>query len=361
MQKTPLFEAHQRAGGKMIDFHGWALPVNYGSQLAEHHRVRENVGVFDVSHMTVFDITGGTGKDFFSRLLPSDVERLKETGQTLYSALLNESGGIIDDLILYVVGDNWLRLVTNCATRSRIEDWLKKHLDHHPKPPEIKRTSLAILALQGPKALSTATDLLPEHAEAITDLKSFHGILSNQVWLARTGYTGEDGLEIIATHTEATSIWERLIVAGVQPAGLGARDTLRLEAGLNLSGQDMDENTSPLVSGLGKIIHWEPENRDFIGRAALAQEKSAGPSQRLVGLVLESGGIPRHDYRVLADGEPCGVVTSGALSPTLNKGIALARIDRSALDKTLSIEIRGKPKPAVRHRIPFYKRPKPAG
>ena len=359
MHKTPLFEAHRQAGGKMVDFHGWALPLHYGSQLAEHHAVRQDAGLFDVSHMTVFDISGAGAWDFFNRLLPSDARRLKEAGRALYSALLNENGGIIDDLMLYALPDERLRLVTNCATRARVQSWLKTQTDGDARAPEIECKPLAILALQGPKALAAGINLLPEHATTITALLPFRGAFSGDVWLAKTGYTGESGLEIIAPEDEAVAIWTKLMAGGVQPAGLGARDTLRLEAGLNLYGQDMDETTSPLVCGLEKIIHWTPEGHDFIGRQALEQEQRFGPAQKLVGLALEVNGIPRQGYRVLAQGVPCGRVTSGAMSPTLKKGIAFARIEQSALNQPLSVEIRGSAKPATRQKMPFYRKPKP--
>lgn len=360
MPQTPFYGLHQAAGAKMVDFHNWLMPLHYGSQLAEHHAVRQTVGLFDVSHMTVFDVAGESSRDFLRYLLPSDVERLKKPGQALYSALLNSRGGIIDDLILYAMPENTWRLITNCATRDRIRDWLQQCSAKWQQPGLTinERADLAILAVQGPRAFALCQDCLPEHREAIADLQPFSGRLSSEVWLAQTGYTGEDGLEIIAPEAQAIQMWEILMHQGVQPAGLGARDTLRLEAGLNLYGQDMDESCTPLESNMAKIIHWQPEDRNFVGRQVLAEQKRNRPDEILTGLILQEAGIPRSGCRVYAEGRECGLVTSGLMSPTLKQGIALARIKATETATEVAVEIRNHRKSACLQKPPFYRRTK---
>ncbi|MFD2640735.1 glycine cleavage system aminomethyltransferase GcvT [Pseudomonas japonica] len=339
-QRTPLYDLHLALGAKMVDFGGWDMPLHYGSQVEEHHQVRRDCGVFDVSHMTVIDIDGVDAGDWLRHLLANDVARLGESGKALYSTLLNDQGGVIDDLIAYRLDDGY-RVVVNAATRDKVLAWLEAHRSGF----EVRlreRPELAILAIQGPQAREKVAELLSaSRAALIRELKPFEGRFEGDWFIARTGYTGEDGLEIILPALQAPAFFNDLVGAGIAPSGLGARDTLRLEAGMNLYGNDIDEAHSPLTSNLGWSIAWEPAERDFIGRAALQAEKDRGISLKLVGLVLEERGVLRaHQVvRVAEIGE--GEITSGSFSPTLSKAIALARLPMATADRA-EVEIRGK-------------------
>ena len=284
-QKTVLYDKHVEYGGKIVDFAGWQMPVNYGSQVDEHHQVRNDAGMFDVSHMTVVDLNGEGVKAFLRHLLANDVAKLQDRGKALYSCMLNHDGGVIDDLIVYYMDDNWYRMVVNAATRDKDLAWIDQQSAGYEV--EIKeRADLAMIAVQGPNAREKAIEALPvDVVEAVSGLKRFFGCDCGEWFVGRTGYTGEDGFEIMLPETEAPAFWDHLAEAGVRPCGLGARDTLRLEAGMNLYGTDMTETTSPLVSGLGWTIAWEPAERDFIGRAALQAERDRGVTHKLVGLV----------------------------------------------------------------------------
>ena len=339
-QRTPLYDLHLALGAKMVDFGGWDMPLHYGSQVEEHHQVRRDCGVFDVSHMTVIDIGGADATVWLRHLLANDVARLGETGKALYSTLLNDDGGVIDDLIVYRTDDGY-RLVVNAATRDKDLAWLEARKSGF----EVQfreRTELAILAIQGPHARDKIAELLSAaRAELIRELKPFEGHFEGDWFIARTGYTGEDGLEIILPALQAPAFYNDLVGAGIAPSGLGARDTLRLEAGMNLYGNDIDEQHSPLTSNLAWSIAWEPLDRAFIGRQALEAEKARGISLKLVGLVLEERGVLRaHQVvRVAEIGE--GEITSGSFSPTLSKAIALARLPMATADRA-EVEIRGK-------------------
>ncbi|MCU1721875.1 glycine cleavage system aminomethyltransferase GcvT [Pseudomonas sp. 5P_5.1_Bac1] len=339
-QRTPLYDLHLALGAKMVDFGGWDMPLHYGSQVEEHHQVRRDCGVFDVSHMTVIDISGVDATEWLRHLLTNDVARLGEIGKALYSTLLNDEGGVIDDLIVYRLADGY-RLVVNAATRDKDLAWLEAHKSGF----EVQfreRPELAILAIQGPQAREKVAELLSAaRAELIRNLKPFEGQFEGDWFIARTGYTGEDGLEIILPALQAPAFFNDLVGAGIAPSGLGARDTLRLEAGMNLYGNDIDEAHSPLTSNLAWSIAWDPAGRDFIGRQALEAEKARGISQKLVGLVLEERGVLRaHQVvRVAEIGE--GEITSGSFSPTLSKAIALARLPMATADRA-EVEIRGK-------------------
>jgi len=339
-QKTCLYDNHVNCGGKIVDFAGWEMPINYGSQVEEHHQVRNDAGMFDVSHMTVVDLEGPAVKTFLQYLLANDVAKLKDSGKALYSAMLNEDGGVIDDLIVYYMNDSWFRMVVNAATRDKDLAWIDKQAASFDVS-VTERSELAMVAVQGPNAREKAISVLPtDVAQAAGDLKRFVGVASGDWFIARTGYTGEDGFEIMLPEEKAPEFWDALAEAGVKPIGLGARDTLRLEAGMNLYGTDMDETTSPLTSNLGWTIAWEPEDRNFIGRDKIAAEKSAGVQQKLVGLVLEDKGVLRGHMKVVcADGE--GETTSGSFSPSLKKSIALARVPVT-IDDTCEVEIRNK-------------------
>lgn len=344
--KTVLFEKHKQYNGKIVDFAGWQMPVNYGSQIDEHHQVRKDAGMFDVSHMVIVDLEksseSGDIKGFLQYLLANDVAKLTESGKALYSCMLNESGGVIDDLIVYYMSDDWYRVVVNAGTREKDLAWMNKHAGQF-NVNVTERDDLAMIAVQGPNARVKAFEVLPvDVVEAATPLKRFFGADCGDWFVGRTGYTGEDGFEIMMPESEAPVLWDKLAAAGVKPCGLGARDTLRLEAGMNLYGSDMTEETSPLISGLSWTIAWAPEDRDFIGRKALQQEKAAGVKYKFVGLVLEDKGVLRGHQNVIVDGvSDTGEITSGTFSPSLQKSIALARVPAETGD-TCKVDIRGK-------------------
>jgi len=343
--KTPLHANHLALGAKMVDFHGWEMPLHYGSQLNEHHYVRQQAGMFDVSHMTVVDVLGAGGRQFLRKLLTNDVDKLHHAGRALYSCMCNEHGGIIDDLIVYQCAPDNYRLVLNSATRTRDLAWIREKISGFSAGLQ-ERTELAMLAVQGPEAFNTMLSVLnPAQADAISTLTHFECVDVAGWFFARTGYTGEDGLEIIVPQDEIAGLWTALLDAGVKPCGLAARDTLRLEAGLLLYGQDMDESTTPLESGLAWTVSWEPEDRDFIGMGALLSQKQQGLSRKLVGLILEDKGIMRAEQRVVIAGHADGVITSGTYSPTLGQSVALARVPVATGDRVM-VDIRGKLIPA---------------
>ncbi|CAA6817907.1 MAG: Aminomethyltransferase (glycine cleavage system T protein) (EC [uncultured Thiotrichaceae bacterium] len=340
-KQTALYDKHLEAGGKMVDFAGWEMPIHYGSQLEEHHQVRTDAGMFDVSHMVVVDFTGEDVKSFLRHLIANDVAKLKEPGKALYSCMLNEDGCVIDDLIVYYLSDIHYRMVINAATRDKDLAWITKQVENFSVD-IAERDDLAMIAVQGPNARAKALGLLDaETAEKVDALKPFYAYPMGETFYARTGYTGEDGFEIMVPNEEAAELWDALKAAGIEPIGLGARDTLRLEAGMNLYGTDMDETTSPLISGLGWTVAWQPEDRDFIGRTALAKEKAAEKTQKFVGLVLEGRGVLRGHQKVITDNGSEGEITSGTFSPTLKKAVAMARVPVDIGD-TCTVEIRGK-------------------
>lgn len=355
-KQTALYDQHLAANGKIVDFGGWDMPIHYGSQIQEHNAVREDAGMFDVSHMTIVDVTGTDAKAYLQKLLANDVDKLKETGKALYTGMLNQDGGVIDDLIVYKM-DGWYRTVVNCATREKDLEWMDKQTSGF-NVTLTERPELSMLAVQGPQAIAKVKQAKPEAAELIAGLKIFQGLPKSDWFFARTGYTGEDGLEIMVPETEIAALWEALLEAGVRPAGLGARDTLRLEAGMNLYGNDMDETISPLQAGMGWTIAWEPADRDFIGRAALEAEKAQGNSPKLVGLVLEARGVMRSHQSIvvegLEEGSNQGEVTSGTFSPTLQHSIAMARVPKATGDTCL-VDMRGKLVPARVVKLPFVR------
>lgn len=339
-QRTPLYDLHLALGAKTVDFGGWDMPLHYGSQVEEHHQVRSDCGVFDVSHMTVIDIDGADATPWLRRLLANDVARLQSPGKALYSPLLNELGRVIDDLIAYRTEDGY-RLVANAATRDKVLAWLKAQSEGFAVGIEA-RPELAILAIQGPHAREKVAALLSvARAALIRELRPFEGVAEGDWFVARTGYTGEDGLEIILPGDQAASFFYDLVGAGIAPSGLGARDTLRLEAGMNLYGQDIDDAHTPLTSNLGWSVAWEPADRDFIGRSGLLAEIERGVQDKLVGLVLEERGVLRAHQTVRVAGIGEGEITSGSFSPTLSKSIALARVPIATGDRA-EVEIRGK-------------------
>ena len=343
-RKTSLYRLHVAAGARMVDFGGWDMPVNYGSQIEEHHRVRRDAGMFDVSHMCVLDIRGRDSRRFLSYLLANDVGRLRTPGKALYSCMLNASGGVIDDLIVYFLNEQWFRVIVNAGTRDTDLAWMRARARESAAHLEIiERVDLAMLAVQGPLARARVAELLePADRELALTLEPFFGGLCGEWFVARTGYTGEDGFEIVMPLEEAESAWRALEALGVAPCGLGARDTLRLEAGMNLYGNDMDESTNPLESGLAWTVAFTPEARDFIGRAALEIIRAAGGAPRkLVGLVLEERGVLRAHQKVIVEDVGEGEITSGSFSPTMERSIALARVPRATGDR-VAVDIRGK-------------------
>jgi len=351
-KKTVLNETHREMGARMVPFGGWDMPVHYGSQLEEHHAVRRDAGMFDVCHMTVVDLRGGQVRPFLRRLLANDVDKLKTAGRALYSCMLRTDGGVIDDLIVYFVSDDWFRMVVNASTTDKDLAWINEQAAAFGVQVE-PRLDLGMIAVQGPNARSKAGSLLPDGLRAAAmALKPFSAAHAGEWFVGRTGYTGEDGFELMLPERETPGLWRALAEAGVQPCGLGSRDTLRLEAGMNLYGNDMDENRSPLESGLGWTVAWDPAERDFIGRAALEKQRAAGSLPRFVGLVLEGKGVLR-DHQSLYDGaREVGEVTSGGFSPTLERSIAMARVSADA-GATLDVDIRGRRLPVRQVKMPF--------
>jgi len=345
-KRTALYEQHVKQGAKIVDFAGWDMPLHYGSQIAEHRQVREDAGMFDVSHMTVVDLHGAGCRDFLRRLLANNIDRLKQAGKALYSCMLNEQGGIIDDLITFYLSDDHYRLVVNAATRDKDLAWINQQGEGFDVQIQ-ERDDVAMIAVQGPQARNKARQAMDEPTAAIAaSLGPFFGAYCDtshgRFFISRTGYTGEDGYEIILPQQQAKRLWQDLLSAGIKPIGLGARDTLRLEAGMALYGTDMDETTSPLVSGLGWTVAWEPAERDFIGRQALEAERASPPTAQFVGLVMDDRGMLRNHQALLDDqGQAVGEITSGSFSPVIGKAIALARI-RPDVDGHCYIDNRGK-------------------
>ena len=340
-RQTPLFKLHQELGARIVDFGGWDMPVQYSSQIGEHHAVRRAAGVFDVSHMCVVDLKGARTRALLQQLLANDVARLTTPGKALYSCMLNERGGVIDDLIVYYLGDTFYRVVVNAGTRDKDLAWIRRHAAAMGVE-VLERTDLAMLAVQGPEARAKTAQLLkPPAARAALALGNFFGTELDGWFVARTGYTGEDGFEVMLPAAQAVPTWRALNALGVASCGLGARDTLRLEAGMNLYGNDMDENTQPYESALAWTVALEPAGRDFIGRPVLEAIKKSGSPRALVGLLLEDRGVLRSHQKVLVPGGGEGEITSGTFSPTLERSIAFARVPAGA-GPALQVDIRGK-------------------
>lgn len=337
---TPLYDMHLAQNAKIVDFGGWDMPINYGSQLEEHHQVRTDAGMFDVSHMTVVDLDGEGSRDFLRYLLANDVARLKDEGKALYSCMLNEQGGVIDDLIVYYVRNDFYRMVINAATTENDLAWIEKQAANF-KVTVTVREDLAMIAVQGPNARAKAHQALGDLASQVEDLGVFFMREVDGKSVARTGYTGEDGYEIMLPADQASTFWTQLLEAGVKPCGLGARDTLRLEAGMNLYGSDMDESVTPLESALNWTVAWEPQDRDFVGRKALEAQKTEGVNRKLVGLVLRDKGVLRNHQKVFVDGLEAGEITSGSFAPTLQKSIAFARVSAN-VGSQCKVEVRNK-------------------
>ena len=339
--KTPLFDQHVEAGARIVDFGGWDMPLNYGSQKEEHHAVRQKAGMFDVSHMTIVDLKGERVREFLRVLVANDVAKLQDAGKALYTSMLNEDGGVIDDLIIYFMTESWFRLVVNAATREKDLAWIRQQAEAFDVS-VIERAELAMIAVQGPEARELAAPCIDvEWRDAALALKPFYGMEAGDMFVARTGYTGEDGWEIVMPGAQAANNWDRLLAAGVVPCGLAARDTLRLEAAMNLYGSDMDETVSPLEAGLGWTVAWEPTDRHFIGRGPLEEKRSDPEKKRFVGLLLEDKGVLRNHQRVVVEGIGEGEITSGGYSPTIGRSIALARVPAGDYDRA-QVDVRGK-------------------
>jgi aminomethyltransferase len=340
-RRTPLYELHLSQGARLVDFGGWDMPVQYASQLAEHHAVRSAAGVFDVSHMCIADLTGAGTREFLSYLLANDVGRLRQAGKALYSCMLNETGGVIDDLIVYFLSDSAFRLVVNAGTRDKDLGWIRRHAQAFGVAVR-ERADWAMLAVQGPQAREKTVPLLASaERERALALPAFFGCDVADGFISRTGYTGEDGFEIMLPAEKAAAAWRALNAAGVVSCGLGARDTLRLEAGMNLYGNDMDESTHPFESGLGWTVALEPAARGFIGREALERVRAAGSARELIGLLLEDRGVLRSHQKVSVPGVGEGEITSGTFSPTLERSIGFARVPRGPVVRA-TVEVRGK-------------------
>lgn len=360
---TPLYQLSVQANARFTDFAGWEMPIQYIGLKQEHYAVRDSVGIFDISHMGKFILKGKKLISSLQLLVPSDLARL-EKGDAQYSVLLNEQGTIIDDVIFYYQGEDENKiqhgvLIVNAATKTKDWQWILKHLENTDVDLVDESDNLVLIALQGSEALHylnsfTESDLRSLAAFGHTNTK----INDQNTFIARTGYTGEDGFEIMVAPETGKNLWRELVKKGVQPCGLGARDTLRLEAGMCLYGQDIDETTTPLEAGLAWLVHLDSKG-DFIGRSVLEEQKKEGLKRRLVALEMEGRHIARHGYAIWSDGEIVGKVTSGTSSPTLNKAIALGYVPKSLskIGQELEIEIRGKKYLAKVVKKPFYRSP----
>ena len=352
-RQTPLHARHRAAGARMVDFAGWDMPLHYGSQLREHEQVRTACGVFDVSHMGLVDVFGPGAEAFLRYLLANDVTRLSD-GEALYSCMLEHSGGVLDDLIVYRLQAKRFRCVVNAACRNADLDWMLAQADGYEIQIEL-RDDLGLLAVQGPRAEGILAGLLESDVgDGLRGLKPFACLERGDWLLGRTGYTGEDGFEVALPAAQIAGLWQGLMDAGVAPCGLGARDSLRLEAGMHLYGQDMDRSTSPLISRLGWTVAWQPRERGFVGREALLAEREAGRTRNLHGLVLEERGMLRHGQQVTLANGRTGHITSGGFSPALQCSIALARLPEPPGDR-VSVDLRGRSAPARVVRPPFVR------
>ena len=360
--KTVLNDTHRALGAKMVDFGGWDMPIHYGSQIDEHHQVRRDAGMFDVSHMTVVDLAGARVREFLRRLVANSVDKLQKPGKALYTTMLNPQGGVIDDLIVYFMSEDWFRLVVNAATREKDVAWITEQAKAFDV--EVReRPEFGMVAVQGPNARDKVIGLLREQDRApasklgrfaAREAQTTDGI---EVFVARTGYTGEDGFEVIVPESSTVAFWNALLEAGVKPAGLGARDTLRLEAGMNLYGQDMDETVTPYEAALAWTVSLDdaPDGspRDFIGRDVLEAQKASGAARQMIGLVMDEKGVLRHGQKVLTvngDGE----ILSGTFSPSIGKAIAFARVPAGEPGE-VRVDIRGREVPVRVVKFPFVR------
>ena len=353
LRQTPLHSRHQALGAKLVDFSGWDMPIHYGSQLEEHYAVRGGCGMFDVAHMAAVDLHGPRTREFLRALLANDAAKLKTAGKAMYTCMLDERGGIIDDLIVYFQREDWFRLVVNAGTTSKDLAWIKAHAA--PYGVDVRhRDDLGILAVQGPQTREKVAKHLPAGLrEAALVLKAFQSVHAAPWFVATTGYTGEDGFEFIVPHAQLTALWDALAADGVRPCGLGARDTLRLEAGMNLYGLDMDESVTPLECGLAWTVAFDPADRAFVGRRALEGTRHT-PARKQLGLVLEGRGVLRSHMKVRFANGAEGETTSGSFAPSMKTSIALARVPAHA-NGACEVEIRGEWQPARIVQPPFVR------
>ena len=363
LARTPLYSLAKALNARMTEFSGWEMPVQYSGITHEHHAVRSTAGMFDISHMGKFWLIGKTVLEQLQALVPSDLSRL-QPGEAQYTVLLNDHAGIIDDLIFYYQGTNsdgmqrW-GAIANAATTDKDKAWMLSHLDLTETTFQDCSTEKALIAVQGPSAVAKLQTLVKENLSIVKAFGHLEGtVLGQPGFLARTGYTGEDGFEVMVSPEVGVELWKALLALGVVPCGLGCRDTLRLEAAMALYGQDIDDTTTPLEAGLGWLVHLDSKG-DFIGRSILETQKQKGMQQRLVGLQMQGRNIARHNYPVIANGKVAGMVTSGTQSPTLGHPIALAYVptEFSKPGQPLEVEIRGKLYPAIVVKRPFYRRP----
>jgi aminomethyltransferase len=360
--RTPLYHLHREQNARMTPFSGWEMPVQYSGIKPEHHAVRTQAGIFDISHMGKFVLTGAGAIAQLQSLVPSDLSRLTP-GNAQYTVLLNETGGIVDDLIVYYNGTDdsgaeHVKLIVNAATTDKDRDWLLEHLDSNTITFQDVSRDHVLIAVQGPEAIALLQKTVDEDLNAVPRFGHLTGtVLGQPGFLARTGYTGEDGFEVMVDPETGKHLWRSLLELGVTPCGLGARDTLRLEAAMALYGQDIDDTTTPVEAGLNWLIHLGDKG-DFIGRSIIEAQKQGGAPRKLVGLQMEGRAIARHGYPLLHKGTPVGEVTSGTLSPTLGYPVALAYVPSSLgnVGQSLEVEIRGKTYPASVVKKPFYRR-----
>lgn len=361
LKRTPLYNNHQEAGAKLVDFGGWEMPLHYGSQVDEHLAVRSHCGLFDASHMTVVDVSGAGAHDYLSVLLANDIDRLKTEGQALYTCMLNHDGGVVDDLIVYFRGESGYRLVVNASTREQDLAWMSACQDNFTGAKVVltEQPDVALIAVQGPAAKQVFSQVAQENNlhglyEKVETLSRFHACEHHSVYVGRTGYTGEEGYEIMLPAEHAPMTWNAFVGQGATPSGLGCRDTLRIEAGLNLYGTDMDQSVSPLEAGLAWTVSFAREDRAFNGRAALERQLAAGDLPSWHGVVLAGKGVIRNGYEVHTKGGAKGVITSGTFSPTLKRAVGFARI--SATDETdCTVDIRGRHREAWLRPLPFVR------
>ena len=370
-QKTILNDSHRALGAKMVDFGGWDMPIHYGSQIDEHHQVRQDAGMFDVSHMTVVDLRGERVREFLRKLVANSVDKLQKPGKALYTCMLNPQGGVIDDLIIYFLAEDFFRLVVNAATREKDLAWINEQAKAFDVG-VTERPDFGMIAVQGPNAREKVLGLLhADDRERLGKVGKFSARAAKlqdgtELFIARTGYTGEDGFEIVVPQDRTVALWDALLAAGVKPAGLGARDTLRLEAGMNLYGQDMDDTVSPYEAALGWTVALDAladsQPRDFIGREVLERQKADGAPRQMIALVMDDKGVLRHGQKVLtAHGE--GEILSGTFSPTLGKAIAFARVPAGEIPLGagdaggggVRVEIRGREVPVRVVKFPFVR------
>ncbi len=357
LKRTPLYDCHLEAGAKMVDFAGWEMPVQYTGVIEEHRAVRTAAGLFDVSHMGEVGVRGAGAEAFLQRLTPNDVSKLVP-GRAHYSGLLTDRATYIDDILVYKLGGEDFMVVVNASNAPRDFEWIASRAEGQAEVTD-ESERYALLALQGPRALGMLAPLASPDVSAL----KYYGFAQGTVdgapaLISRTGYTGEDGFEIYLAPEHAPGVWRKLLAAGATPAGLGARDTLRLEAAMALYGHEIDESTTPFEAGLNWVV--KLDKGEFLGRDALAAQKAAGIGRKLVGFEVRGRGIARQGHTVVSESGPVGVVTSGTWSPTFEKALGLAYVppEMAAPGTPLAIDVRGKPLPAVVVETPFYKRPK---